>query len=119
MHPHAQLLNALTPLLVRNYENVTISVNLSSYKVLAFRLVSVEQEVADDHESEYQESDSFKSTILPAKAPVALNITTITDPQDDDNFFFDNLCLLVEKGTSHIGERFGDWDKLLAIHRQL
>ena len=94
---------------MRNYENVTISVNTSSYKVLAFRLVSVEQEVAD----EYQESDSFESTtILPAKAPAP----NITDPQDDDNnFFFDNLCLLVEKGTSHIGERFGDWDKLLAI----
>ena len=107
---HNQLLNSIT-LLLRNHDNIAIAIN-SSYKVLAFRVVSVEQEVDSDDESEYQESKSSKSA---TEAPPP-NIIAITMPQEDDNYaFIDNLYLLLEKGTSHIGKRFGDWDELLAI----
>jgi len=111
-----QLLDIAT-LLVGNYDNVTIAVN-SSYKVVAFRLASVDQEadaVADDDESEYQETEPSESTIVSANAP-APNVIATTNPLHDDDYSFgNNLYLLVEKGTSHIGEHFGDWDTLLAI----
>ena len=114
LHPRNWVLNALTTLLVRNYDVIAAAVN-SAYKVLAIRLASVEQDCDTDDESDYQDIESSESDTLPAKALVPRVIAT-TNPRDNDDYpFVDNLCLLVEKGTSHIGERFGDWDRLLAI----
>ena len=100
-----RLLNSITTLLVRNHDNIAIAVN-NSYKVLAFRLVSVEQE----DNTEFQESESASTE---ASVP---RVIAITNPRNDDNYaFVNNLFLLVEKGKSHIGDRFGDWDNFLAI----
>jgi len=100
VQPRDRFLNALTTLLARNYEVIATAGN-SSGKVLAFRLAAFEQ-------------DYCTALQFPAKA--LARVVAITNPQDDDDYSFgDNLCLLVEKGTSHIGERFGDWDQLLAI----
>jgi hypothetical protein len=99
---------------VRNYDVIVAAVN-SAYKVLAIRLASVKQDCDTDDESDYQDIESSELDTLSAKA-LAPRVIAITNPQDDNDYpFIDNLCLLVEKGTSHIGERFGDWDRLLAI----
>jgi hypothetical protein len=140
LQPRDWLLNAITTLLMRNYEVVATAVN-GAYKSLALRIASFKQDydtddesdqqesksselaalpakaVADDDESDYQETESSNSSaaLLLAKA-LAPSIVTITNPQDDDYYSFgDDLCLLVQKGNSHIGECFGDWDQLLAI----
>jgi len=123
LSPRNRLLNALTTLLVRNYEIVATAVNSSYYKVLAIRMMdseSVEQlEDADtDDESEYQETaEPSKSATIPDSDTAPPGVIAITNPQDGDGYLQEqvgNLCL-VEKGASHIGERFGDWDVLLSI----
>jgi hypothetical protein len=86
-----RVLNSITTILMRNHDNIATAVN-SSYKVMAFRLMSAEeQEVSRDDESEYQESESSES-VTEARDIV------IANPWDDDNYaFIDNLYLLVEK----------------------
>ena len=78
---------------------------------------SVEQDADTDDESEYQETaEPSKSATLP-DSDTALGVIAITNPQDGDGYLQEqvgNLCL-VEKGASHIGKRFGDWDVLLSI----
>lgn len=107
---HDRLLNSITTLLVRNHDNIATAVN-NAYKVRALQMKVVQEDIGTDDESEHQASESSKSA---TEAPP--NIIAITTPQDDDNYaFVDDLYLLLEKGTSHIGERFGDWDELLAI----
>jgi hypothetical protein len=141
LQPHDRLLNAITTLLVRNYEVVATAGN-GAYKSLALRIASFKQDYDTDDESDQQESKSSESAALPAKAvadddesdyqetessdslaalqvlakALAPSVVAITNPQDDDYYSFgDDLCLLVQKGNSHIRERFGDWDQLLAI----
>lgn len=141
VQPRERFVHALTTLLARSNEVIATAAN-SSGKVLAFRLASFEQDYHTDDESDYQETESSDSAALPAKAvadddesdyqetessdssaalqvlakALAPSFVAITNPQDDDYYSFgDDLCLLVQKGNSHIGERFGDWDQLLAI----
>ncbi len=74
LHLHDWVLNAITTLLVLNYQNVASAAN-NSYKALAHQLVSVDQEADSDDESEYQESES---TILPPNAPAPQTPSTMT-----------------------------------------
>jgi hypothetical protein len=116
VQPRERFVHALTTLLARSNEVIATAAN-SSGKVLAFRLASFEQDYHTDDESDYQETESSDSAALQVQAKaLAPSVAAITNPQDDDYYSFgDDLCLLVEKGNSHIGERFGDWDQLLAI----
>jgi hypothetical protein len=99
---------------VRNYDVIATAVN-SAYKVLAIPMASVETECDTDDESDHEETKSPESAAPQAKAPVP-KVIAVANPHHKDNYSFgDNPCLLVEKGTSHIVERFGDWDQLLAI----
>lgn len=77
-----RLLNSITTLLMQNRDKIAITVD-SSFKVTALQLVSVEQEVNTDDESEYQESESSKSA---TKA----SVLGVTNPRNDsdDNWAF-------------------------------
>jgi hypothetical protein len=67
LQPRDRLLNAITILLMRNYEVVATAVN-GAYKSLALRIASFKQDYDTDDESDQQESKSSKSAALPAKA---------------------------------------------------
>jgi len=115
VQPRERFVHALTTLLARSNEVIATAAN-SSGKVLAFRLASFEQDYHTDDESDYQETESSDSSAALQVLALAPSVVAITNPQDDDYYSFgDDLCLLVQKGNSHIGERFGDWDQLLAI----
>ena len=106
-----RLLNSITTLLVRNHDNIVTAVNIA-YKVFALSMKVVQEDIGTDNESEHQASESSKSA-TEASVP---RVIIVTNPRDDDNYAFgDNLYLLLEKGTSHIGKHFGDWDELLAL----
>jgi len=105
---HDRLLNSITTLLVRNYNNIATAVN-SSYKAL-------ESTLRKDDESDDESDDLEPKTSKSATKASVPRVIVVTNPRDDDNHAFDdNLYLLEEKGKSHIGERFGDWDVFLAI----
>ncbi len=124
--PVKRMLNAVTGLLVRNHDIVATAVSDSYYKVLALQQPTSEKDngpqadsaheseseahesESEAHESESEAHESESEAHTPA-------IVAITNPRNVDEYSFNNNYLLVEKGESHIGKDFGDWDTLLAI----
>jgi hypothetical protein len=90
-------LNAVTSLLVRNHKTIATVVNMP-HQILAL------QQPESMEISEREDESAMDTTNLPVQA---------IPPSHQDEM--NNYINFVDKGTSHIGERFGDWDKLLDI----
>jgi len=120
--PIERILNAVTSLLVRNYDVVATAVSESYYQVLALQQPDPEEGDAQadleagDHgsEVEFSESDTHESDSESELESPA--IVAITNPRDNDHYTsINDNYLLLDSGTSHIREGFGKWDSLLSI----
>jgi hypothetical protein len=122
--PIKRTLNAVTSLLVRNHDIVTTAVSESYSQVLALHQPEAKEGNAQadlesqDHgsEVEFSESDTHESESESEFEFSPPAIVAITNHRNNDHYpSINDKYLLLESGTCHIQDGFGNWDSLLNI----